>query len=87
MVSSGLGVTIRTPPKAKEFDGRGIVVRRFMPRIDFEFAALFPPQRSPSPVALDLVESVRKELEQMNLMASVGIDSRLNVGNARSGRD
>ena len=28
----------------------------FFPRIDFEFAAVFPPQRSHSPVAPDLVE-------------------------------
>lgn len=70
MVSSGLGVGICDPFTAREFDGRGVVVRRFAPRIDFEFAALFPPQRSPSPVALDLVETVRKELEQMNMIAS-----------------
>jgi DNA-binding transcriptional LysR family regulator len=62
MVSSGLGVAICDPFTAREFDGRGIVVRRFVPRIDFEFAAVFPPQRSPSPMALDLVEEVRQAL-------------------------
>ena len=63
MVSSGLGVAICDPFTAREFDGRGVTVRPFLPRIDFEFAAVFPPQRSPSPVALDLVETVRRALE------------------------
>jgi DNA-binding transcriptional LysR family regulator len=66
MVSSGLGVAICDPFTAAEFDGRGIVARRFSPRIDFEFAAVFPPQRSPSPVALDLVEAVRRALDELN---------------------
>lgn len=63
MVSSGLGVGICDPFTAHEFDGRGVVARRFVPRIDFEFAAVFPPQRSPSPVALDLVEQLRQEMD------------------------
>jgi DNA-binding transcriptional LysR family regulator len=66
MVSSGLGVGICDPFTAREFEGRGIVVRRLSPRIDFEFSAVFPPQRSPSPVALDLVETVRDALEKLN---------------------
>jgi DNA-binding transcriptional LysR family regulator len=66
MVSSGLGVGICDPFTAREFEGRGLVVRRFSPRIDFEFSAVFPPQRSPSPVALDLVETVRDALEKLN---------------------
>jgi DNA-binding transcriptional LysR family regulator len=65
MVSSGLGVSICDPFTAREFDGRGVVMRPFTPRVDFEFAAIFPPQRSPSPVALDLVEMVRHALEQL----------------------
>jgi DNA-binding transcriptional LysR family regulator len=62
MVSSGLGVAICDPFTAREFEGRGIIVRRFEPRIDFEVAAVFPPQRSPSEMALDLVEAVRQAL-------------------------
>ena len=65
MVSSGLGVAICDPFTAQEFESRGVVVRRFLPRIDFEFAAVFPPQRSPSPVALDLVETMRKSLAEL----------------------
>jgi DNA-binding transcriptional LysR family regulator len=65
MVSSGLGVAICDPFTAQEFEGRGVVVRRFLPRIDFEFAAVFPPQRSPSPVAVDLVEVMRQAMDEM----------------------
>jgi hypothetical protein len=43
-------VAICDPFTAQEFESGGIVVRRFLSRIDFEFAAVFPPQRSPSPV-------------------------------------
>lgn len=65
MVSSGLGVAISDPFTAKEFEGRGVVARRFEPRIDFEFAAVFPPQRSRSPVAEDLVDAVRRAVAAM----------------------
>ena len=65
MVSSGLGVAISDPFPAKEFEGRGVAARRFEPRIDFEFAAVFPPQRSRSPVAEDLVDAVRRAVAAM----------------------
>jgi DNA-binding transcriptional LysR family regulator len=64
MVSSGLGIGICDPFTAQEFATRGIVVRSFMPRIDFDLAAVFPVQRSPSPVALDLVETVRRAIAE-----------------------
>ncbi len=66
MVSSGLGVALCDPYTAQEFESRGIVVRRFLPRVDVEFAAVFPPQRSPSPVALDLVEVMRRALGELS---------------------
>ncbi|MCP3477578.1 LysR substrate-binding domain-containing protein [Bradyrhizobium sp. CCGUVB1N3] len=65
MVSSGLGVAICDPFTAQEFTTRGVIVRRFLPRIDFEFSAVLPAQRSPSPVALDLVEALRRALGEM----------------------
>lgn len=65
IVASGLGVAICDPFTAREYQGRGVVSRPFLPRIEFEFAALFPPQRSPSPVALDLVEAVRRSIAEM----------------------
>jgi DNA-binding transcriptional LysR family regulator len=66
LVSSGLGVAICDPFTAQEFANRGVVARPFLPRIDFEFAAVFPPQRSPSPVALDLVEVMRQALDELS---------------------
>jgi DNA-binding transcriptional LysR family regulator len=72
MVSSGLGVAICDPFTAREFATRGIAVRRFLPRIDFEFAAVFPAQRSPSPVALDLVDTVRRALDAFDGPAADG---------------
>jgi hypothetical protein len=39
-----------------------------LPRIDFEFAAVFPPQRSPSPVALDLVQVMRQALDELSAL-------------------
>jgi DNA-binding transcriptional LysR family regulator len=66
LVSSGLGVAICDPFTAQEFANRGVVARHFLPRIDFEFAAVFPPQRSPSPVALDLVEVMRQALGELS---------------------
>src|SRR6202022_3958812 len=66
LVSSGLGVAICDPFTAQEFANRGVVARHFLPRIDFELVAVFPPQRSPSPVALDLVEVVRQALGELS---------------------
>lgn len=65
MVSSGLGVAICDPFTATEFEPRGIVARPFLPRIDFDFAAVFPPQRSPSPVAQDFVDALSTKLKAM----------------------
>jgi DNA-binding transcriptional LysR family regulator len=62
LVSSGLGVAICDPFTAREFRDRGIVMRRFEPRLDFDVGAVFAPQRSPSAVALDLVETVRQAM-------------------------
>jgi DNA-binding transcriptional LysR family regulator len=70
IVSSGFGIGICDPFTAQEFATRGIVVRRFEPRIDFEFAAVFPVQRSPSPMALDLVEDLRLALNKMDDLAT-----------------
>ncbi len=67
MVSSGLGLSICDPFTAREFASRGVVSRRFVPHIDFEFAAVFPPQRGPSAVAEEFVaafaEHVRANAE------------------------
>lgn len=65
LVSSGMGVAISDPFTAAEFANRGVVSRPFLPRIPFEFAAVFPPQRSRSPVAEEFVEALRSKLQAM----------------------
>ena len=76
LVSSGLGVAICDPFTALEFATRSVVVRRFLPRIDFEFAAVFPAQRSPSPVALDLVETMQQALDELDGLLDRQTDAR-----------
>jgi DNA-binding transcriptional LysR family regulator len=65
LVSSGLGVAICDPFTAAEFAGRGVVSRPFLPRIDFEFAAVFPPERSRSPIAEEFVEAFAGQVHAM----------------------
>lgn len=65
MVASGVGVGICDPFTAAEFGKRGIVARPFRPRIEFEFAAVFPPQRSPSPMAEDFVAAFAARLRDL----------------------
>jgi DNA-binding transcriptional LysR family regulator len=65
MVSSGLGVSICDPFTAAEFASRGVISRPFIPRIDFEFAAVFPPQRRLSPVAEEFVEAFAEHVRAM----------------------
>lgn len=66
LVSSGFGVAICDPFTAAEFAPRGIVCRPFLPRIAFEFAAVFPPNRSRSPVAEEFVETFAAEVRTMS---------------------
>ncbi|MXQ12238.1 LysR substrate-binding domain-containing protein [Microvirga makkahensis] len=63
MVSSGFGVSICDPFTAAEFSTRGVVSRPFLPRIDFEFAAVLPPQRRPSPIAESFVEAFAEHVQ------------------------
>ena len=59
LAGSGAGVTLCEPFTATEYAPRGIVVRPFEPRIEFEFAALVPAQRTLPPVARDFVDGFR----------------------------
>jgi len=73
MVSSGLGVSICDPFTAAEFALRGVVSRPFLPRITFEFAAVFPPQRHPSPVAEEFVEAFAEHVRAMETSISAAL--------------
>ena len=57
LVAGGAGVTLCDPFTAREYASRGVVVRRFEPRIEFEFAALYSAQRALSAVAREFVDS------------------------------
>lgn len=45
LVASGLGISVCDPFTAHEFNGRGVTIRRFEPRVNFEFAAVYSAQR------------------------------------------
>ena len=51
------------PFTATEYSTRGIVSRPFEPRVDFEFAALYPAHRSVSPVAREFIDGFRTHVE------------------------
>ena len=59
LAGSGAGVALCEPFTATEYATRGIVARPFEPRVDFEFAALYPAHRSVSPVAREFIDGFR----------------------------
>lgn len=62
MVASGFGIGICDPFTASNFTGRGIVVRRFRPKLLFKFAAFFPPTSLPSPIAQEFLDEFGRML-------------------------
>lgn len=62
MVASGAGVAIVDPFTAEEYAGRGVAIRRFEPRINFELAILQSAQRSLSTIAQDFLDGFRAEI-------------------------
>lgn len=60
---SGAGVALCEPFTAHEYAARGLVVRPFSPRVDFEFAALYPSQRGLPAVAREFIDSFRRYVE------------------------
>jgi DNA-binding transcriptional LysR family regulator len=59
LVAAGVGVTLCDPFTAAEYASRGVVVRPFEPKVEWEFAALYPAQRRPSPVAREFIDGFR----------------------------
>lgn len=62
LAGSGAGVALCEPFTATEYSTRGIVARPFEPRVDFEFAALYPAHRSVSPVAREFIDGFRSHV-------------------------
>ena len=60
---SGAGVALCEPFTANEYAARGLVVRPFSPRVEFEFAALYPTQRSLPAVAREFIDDFRRYVQ------------------------
>jgi DNA-binding transcriptional LysR family regulator len=60
---AGAGVALCEPFTASEYAARGLVVRPFSPRVDFEFAALYPSQRSLPAVAREFIDDFRRTIQ------------------------
>jgi DNA-binding transcriptional LysR family regulator len=60
---SGAGIALCEPFTAHEYAERGLVVRPFSPRVDFEFAALYPSQRSLPAVAREFIDDFRRYVQ------------------------
>ncbi len=59
LVASGAGVTLCEPFTAHEYSTRGIVVRPFEPRLDFEFTVLYAEAERTSRPAREFIDSFR----------------------------
>jgi DNA-binding transcriptional LysR family regulator len=64
LAGSGAGVGLCEPFTATEYLTRGIVVRPFEPRIDFEFGALYAAQRTVPPVAREFIDGFRAHVTE-----------------------
>ncbi len=62
LVASGLGLAICDPFTAASFEHRGVISRPLTPRVDFTFNAIFPPHRTPLPVAVDFVHAFSQHI-------------------------
>jgi DNA-binding transcriptional LysR family regulator len=56
LAAGGVGVTICDPFTAAEYASHGVVVRRFEPRLEFEFAALYSAQHGLSAMAREFLD-------------------------------
>jgi DNA-binding transcriptional LysR family regulator len=64
LAGAGAGVALCEPFTATEYSTRGIVVRPFKPRIDFEFGALYAAQRAVPPVAREFIDGFRAHVTE-----------------------
>jgi DNA-binding transcriptional LysR family regulator len=64
LAGAGAGVALCEPFTATEYSTRGIVVRPFEPRIDFEFGVVYAAQRTVPPVAREFIDGFRAHVTQ-----------------------
>lgn len=62
LVGSGVGLALCEPFTATEYATRGIVVRPFEPRLEFEFTVLTAAHRSVPPIARALIDGFRSHV-------------------------
>jgi DNA-binding transcriptional LysR family regulator len=62
LAGSGAGVTLCEPFTATEYATRGIVVRPFEPRLEFEFTVLHAANRNLPPIARELIDGFRRHV-------------------------
>jgi DNA-binding transcriptional LysR family regulator len=64
LVASGAGLAVVDPYTAHEYEGRGVVVRPFRPRLQFEIACLWSIQRTRSALAVEFAEQFAGEMRR-----------------------
>jgi DNA-binding transcriptional LysR family regulator len=73
LVASGAGVSIIDPLSALEYVGQGIVMRPFLPRIQFDIVLLRPAHRALSPLAQEFADEFGVAIEKIGRQMEAGI--------------
>lgn len=60
MVAAGIGVGLVDPLTAEPYLGRGLVLRRFEPALQFRTLMILPPNRPPSRILQDFIAELEK---------------------------
>jgi DNA-binding transcriptional LysR family regulator len=69
LVAAGAGLALVNPAVAFEFEGIGLRALPFQPTVLFKASLMFHPQRAPSQATLELIDELRRELEQIHKRA------------------
>lgn len=68
LVARKLGVSVVDPFTAVRFLDRDIVIRPFLPRIEFEYACLYPIRRARTRFSSDFVDCIRKSFVEFSIL-------------------
>ena len=63
MVAAGLGIGLVDPLTATPFEGHGLVLRPFEPKLDFRTLLILPPHRPPSQIVEDFIGALHTALK------------------------
>lgn len=70
LVKQGVGCSILNPVTAADYVERGVVVKPFLPRIEFEYMLFTPALRPPSQAAREFIE-LMAEIRDRNICAGI----------------